>query len=151
MLHLQSGAQAHARRVVENDEVDVGGVVELEGAVLAHGQHDVARGIGRQPIALGARLAEQEMHGGGYGGIGRFRQAARDRHHRPDAAEIAQGGEKRDVGLEQAQRAHGFGHGCGGGDRGRHLADQGGEALLRERRQAPRCRLAGLRSISSVR
>ena len=46
-LHLEAGAQADAGEIVEDDEVDVGGVVELEGAVLAHGQHDVAGGLAR--------------------------------------------------------------------------------------------------------
>ena len=130
VLHLQAGAQAHAPGLVEHDEIDVGGVVELEGAVLAHRQDDVARRIGRQPIAPGARLGEQEMRRSGRGSIRSLAQAARHRHHRPDAAQIAQGGEKGDVGLEEPQLAHGIGHRVLGGDRGGHLLQETGEALV---------------------
>ena len=50
-LHLETLAQADARQIVEDDQVDVGGVVELEGTVLAHRQYDIAIGLARQPIA----------------------------------------------------------------------------------------------------
>jgi hypothetical protein len=46
------------------------------------------------------------------GRVGGFGEAARDRHDRPNAGEVAQGGEQGDVGLEEAQRAHGIGHGA---------------------------------------
>ena len=59
-LHLEAGAQADAGEVVEDDEVDVGGVVELEGAVLAHAEHDVAVGLVGQPLAGLGGLAEEE-------------------------------------------------------------------------------------------
>jgi hypothetical protein len=41
-LHLERGTQADAVEIIKHDEIDVGGVVELEGAVFAHRQHDVA-------------------------------------------------------------------------------------------------------------
>ena len=101
--------------------------------MLAHGQHDVACCIGCQPIALGASLGEEEVDGGADGGVRGFRQPAGDGHHGPHAAEIAQRGEKRDVGLEETQRAHGLGDGLSSGDSGGHAADQRRKSLLRRR------------------
>ena len=120
-LHLQAGTDAHARRVVEDDEVDIGGVVELKGAVLAHGEHDVARGLRCEPIALGLGLPEQEAYGRGDRHIGRLREAAGGDHHRPHAAYVAQRGEQRHLRLEATQDAHGVGICPGGIDCGPHL------------------------------
>ena len=130
-LRLEAIAQADAREIVEDDEVDVGGIVELAGAVLAHGEHDVAIRIAAEPIALGGRLAEQKPHGRRNGRVGRLRQAARDVHHRPDAGEIAQRGQESDVGLEPAQHAHRRGHGLGRCHGFGHLPAAGRKALLR--------------------
>ena len=133
-LHLGAGAQADAREIVEDDEVDVGGVVELEGAVLAHAEHDVAVWAIALPLARLGGLAEEEAHGRRYGGVGGLGQAMRDLHHRPDGGEIAERGQEGDVGLEQPQRAHGVSHGVGRGHGGVERAPQLLEALLRARR-----------------
>ena len=58
-LRLEPGAQADAGKVVEDDEIDVGGVVELEGAVLAHGRarcsRQAHRRANRRPWRPGGR------------------------------------------------------------------------------------------------
>ena len=38
-------AQRRRVRIVEHDEIDIAGIVELEGAHLAHGEHDVAAAL----------------------------------------------------------------------------------------------------------
>ena len=149
-LHLEAGAQADAGEVVEDDEVDVGGVVELEGTVLAHAQHDVAVGAVAQPIAGLGGLAEEEGDGGRDGSVGGLGEAARDGHHRPHAAEVAQRGEQGDVGLEEAQRAHGIGESVGCANGSGNLMAQRGEALL-GRCESVASRLAGRRSIRLAR
>ncbi len=131
MLHLEVGREADAGKVVEDDEVDVGGVVELEGAVLAHAEHDVAVGRPGAPIALPGGLAEKETYRGADGGVGRLRQAARHAHHRPDAGEVAQRGQQGDIVLEQAQVAHGVGNCVGTVDGAIEIAAKPGEAFLR--------------------
>ena len=143
-LRFEAGAQADAGEVVEDDEIDVGGVVELEGAVLAHAEHDVAGGLVGEPIAGLGGLAEEEAHRRRDSRVGGFRQAAGDGHHRPDAGQIAECGEKRDVGLEQAQRAHGFWEGARGCDGRTEVARERGEALFRGggERAEQACRMA---------
>jgi hypothetical protein len=89
-LHLQAGPHAYAVRIVEDDEIDVGGIVELEGAVLAHGQHDVAVGPRRRPVALLVRQPKEEAYRGRHGGIGCLRETACRCHDRPDAAQVAE-------------------------------------------------------------
>ena len=73
-LGLEAGAQADAREVVEDDEVDVGGVVELEGAVFAHAEHDVAGRVLGQPVAGPGGLAEEEADRRRYCRVGGFRR-----------------------------------------------------------------------------
>ena len=110
MLDLGAGAQANARQIIEDDQVDVGGIVELEGAVLAHAKHDVAvRRVG-QPLAPRLRLPEEEAHRAADGRIRRLRQAPRHRHHRPDAGKVGQRRQQSHGRLELAQRPHGLGH-----------------------------------------
>ena len=110
-LRLDALPQAHPLALVENDEVDVARIVELAGAVLAHGQHDVAGAhlghgrVGRQPVALLRCLPEQEAHGALQGRVSRFSQYGRHLHHRPDAGEIGERGQQRDLGLVDSRSA----------------------------------------------
>ena len=150
-LRLEAGAQADAGEVVEDDEIDVGGVVELEGAVLAHAEHDVAGGLVGQPVAGLGGLAEEEADGRRHRRVGGLRQAARDRHHRPDAGQIAERGEERDVGLEQAQRAHGLGGACSRLRRPRRASRVSAAKRSSGEVESAPSRLAGWRSIRLVR
>ena len=65
---LDAGRKRDALGIVEDDEVDVAGIVELAGAELAHAEHDVAGGrdatvaLGR-PLPARRRLAEEEADG----------------------------------------------------------------------------------------
>ena len=65
-LRLDIGREPCARSVVEDDDVDVAGIVELEAAELAHGNDEIAiggGGVGRgEELARFARLAEEEAH-----------------------------------------------------------------------------------------
>jgi hypothetical protein len=71
-------------RVVQDDQVDVAGVVELEGAVLAERQDDVAAaapGLLRIEIVQSAGalgIAQQPVDGGGNARIGEAGEGRRD-------------------------------------------------------------------------
>ena len=96
-------------RVVEDDEIDVAGIVELERAHLAERQHDVAavdfRGgrIGRGKLAGARGFLEQEAHGGADGGVGEIGERARTAHDRPDAADIGERDQERGFGFHLPQ------------------------------------------------
>ena len=82
-------------------------------------QGEVALGLavavrrGRQPFAARVRLAEEKGDGARDGGVSGKGQDPRHRHHRPNARNIGEGGEKRDAGLELAEQAHRLGHASG--------------------------------------
>ena len=111
-LRLDAFGQGTLQRLglPEQADVDVGGVVELKGAVLAHGQTEqagdgaarvVSRGDQLAPLALVMRDGPQ----GGLGrGVGETAERVGDGVQIPDAAEIAQGGQQVQFGLEPAQR-----------------------------------------------
>jgi hypothetical protein len=95
---------------VEDREVDVAGIVELEGPVLAHGDAEQARAGPSGPLAdMGQRPARHlQPHGLGQGGVqGRVGEAGQGAGHRvqvPDPAQVAQGGQQVQVGLQLAHR-----------------------------------------------
>ena len=135
-LRLEPLADGDLLALVEDDEIDIGGVVQLECAVLAHGQHDVAgallgRGrVGGVPVALFGGDAEQKTDGGLERGVRRLGQPPRHLHHRPDAGQIAQRDQQRRLGLEDTQVAHRLGQVRGPGHGRAHVADEFLEAAL---------------------
>ncbi|ODR98443.1 hypothetical protein AUC68_08395 [Methyloceanibacter methanicus] len=76
--------------VVEHHEVDVGRVVQLHGAELAHGDHEIAVRLVRRDLPGGKGLAEQIADRGPDRRIGRFAQTGQRLGRRPDAAEIGE-------------------------------------------------------------
>ena len=107
-------------RIVEDDEIDIAGVVELERAHLAHRQHDVAATLlGRLPVgglepAARHRLAEQEPHRRDDRRVRHFGQRTGRLHHRPDAADVGERDQQRGFSLHPAQEPHGRGFVPGG-------------------------------------
>ena len=128
--------QRRRGRVVEHDQVDVARIVELEGAHLAHGEHDVAaallrtRWIGRLEPAAADGIAQQEAHRRADGGVGEFGQRARRPHHRPDPADVGERDQQRRLRLHAAKQPHRLGFVLGGGDRLRGLRQQRREMLV---------------------
>ena len=108
------GVLRHGRRrcVVENDEIDVARVVELVGAHLAHGQHDVAAAVLRarfvfrrqSPVARG--LGQREADRGIDRSVGQVRQCPGRPHYRPDAADVGERDQQRRFRFHAAQPPH---------------------------------------------
>ncbi len=105
--------------VEEADQVDVGGVVQLARALLAHGDHGVA-GARVQVVlaetrqaALAQLGAEEKPDGRGERRVGEAGQGVHHLAEAPDAPEIGQPDEERGARLRLAQLA---GEGAGLGD-----------------------------------
>jgi hypothetical protein len=75
--------------------------------------------------------AEQVADSGVDGRISGFGETLRDHHHRPYSGEIAEGNEKGDIVLEQAQRAHDVRRCVCGRNLRSEIARECGKALLR--------------------
>ncbi len=116
--------------VEEHDQVDVGGVVELEGAHLAHGEHEHAGGFpghvvcgdARQLAAAGL-VGDEGAERGLHGAVGEAGQGVGDGVQVPGAAEIGKCCEERDPAFGLAQE-----RGQGGDVVGAGGVEQGGEA-----------------------
>ena len=117
--HKEGGgldAFRHGRcfRIVENDEIDIAGVIQFASAVLAHGEHHIAamaRGIVLIDTAefSGARGIEKKpVDRGPQHGIGKAREGCRHLVNGPDLSQIGKGNEKRGLRLGMAQRRHDF-------------------------------------------
>ena len=119
-LDVRRGSQAVA--VVKDDEVDVAGVVELAGAILAHGEHDDSRQAsrGRPPprihwpraTASRNRKSTRALSAASAHSV----RARRHLQRRPDTGQIGQRRQQGDLGLEHAQRAHCVGARCRGAE-----------------------------------
>ena len=100
---------AHAGRVVEDDEIDVGGVVQLAGAVLAHGQDEVpppALFRGRLQVAA-PHPAQQEMgHGEAHGVVGHVGQQPGALHDAAEAEAVVDRGDDRRAAALAPQELH---------------------------------------------
>ena len=101
-------------RIVENDEIDIAGVIQFAGAVLAHGEHHVAA-VARGIVAVdtaefsGARgIEKQPVDRGPQHGIGKARERRRHLVDGPDLSQIGKGDEKRGLCLGVAQCHHDF-------------------------------------------
>ena len=98
---------------VEDREIDVAGIVELEGPVLAHGDAEQARrgpGLGVANLGQGSPINLQP-HRLGQGGVqrrvGEPSQGPGHCVQIPNATQIAQGGQQVQVGLEFPQHPAG--------------------------------------------
>ncbi len=98
------------RRIVEQHEVHIGGIVQLAGAELAHAEHREPPaacrivGIGQAQFAGVVRGAQQMRHGQTQRGLGQIAQRGGDALQRPDAADIGDGGGQRDDAFGTPQR-----------------------------------------------
>ncbi len=107
-LWLDAGRQGQGVRLVEDRDVDIAGIVQLERAVLAHGDAEVARQ--RALVALAQPgdpprrqgLARGQFDGGLDRHVGEAGEGAGDRVQVPGAAEVGQGGEQVEGALELA-------------------------------------------------
>ena len=112
---LGSRSERRSRRIEKNDEIDVARIIELEGAHLAHGEHDVARslfgmrGIARRKLLAPCRVGEKITDRRANGRVRNIGQRARHAHDRPDSANVGQRDQQRRLGLHLAQDAHDFG------------------------------------------
>ncbi len=101
------------RRVVEQHEVHIGGIIQFTGAELAHAEYREApaacrvRGIRQAQLARVVGGSQQVRHGEGQGGFREVAQRRGDALEWPDAADVGDGG-------RQGDNAFGATH--GGGD-----------------------------------
>ena len=95
-------------RVVEHDEVDVGGIVELAGTVLAHRQREVTPSVlfGHLHLAPFHALPEQMRDGQPGAVIRHVGEQPRAMHDIPDAEAVAEAGHHRDAIALHPQQAH---------------------------------------------
>ena len=98
--------------IEKNHQIDVAGEIQLVGAHLAHGEHDVAGVLLGMALVAGRELAaahgvaKQMIDRGAKRHIGHVGERARHPRHRPDAADIGQCDEERRLRLHAAQHAH---------------------------------------------
>ncbi len=120
--------------IVEDDEIDIARIVQLEGAVFAHGEHGQAGG-GFEPCRIGfgktgaqGSFAQQEAQRARDAGIGEIAQRARDRGQIPQPGNIGERNGERGAALGLAQRRHRdlLVFGQGNGARRRHDVVQHG-------------------------
>ena len=113
-------------RIEENHQIDIAGKIQLVGAHLAHGEHDVAGVLPGMALVAGHELAaahgvaKQMIDRGAERHVGHVGERARHPRHRPDAADIGQRDQQRRLRLHAAQHAHQ--HGLGARRRGAALA-----------------------------
>ena len=109
---LQPVCRDTGGRIVEDDDVDIGGIVELTGAELAHAEDDhsgAGRGIGRigQPELAGeVRGVKQVVDGGRQAGLGQRAQPPRRLGRRLQARQVGERQEQGGVLLDRAQPRH---------------------------------------------
>ena len=91
-----------ARRVVEQHEVDIGGIIQFTGTELSHAEHREPaaacriRRIGQAKLARVMGGAQQVRHGKGQGGLREVAQCGGDAIEWPDAADVGDGGREGD-------------------------------------------------------
>ena len=117
--------------VEEHDEVDVGRVVELAGAELAHGEGEHAAGLGDLRLGDAGELAASDLGGDEGleaeldGAVGEPAERRGDIGEIPGAAEIGERDQERGAAAGDAQRV-----GEGGDAVGGHGGENGGEDAL---------------------
>ena len=117
-------AQGHRRRLaplrhrqqlrhVEDGYVDVAGIVELEGPLLAQGQAEQAGGRAAGPVLGKEETPPVPLHRGRHGQgrlhrrVGKPGQRPGDGIQSPDPAKVAQGGQQVQLRLQMAKRGPG--------------------------------------------
>ncbi len=99
-------------RIEENHQIDVAGEIQLIGAHLAHGEHDVAGVLFWMALVAGHELAaahgvaKQMIDRGAKRHVRHVGERARHPRHRPDTADVGQRDEERGLRLHAAQYAH---------------------------------------------
>jgi hypothetical protein len=112
LLGRASAAIIDPRRVEQHDDVDVGGVVELAGPELAHGENHHAAvlerpfGVWQHQLVAGRGLAQQVGQRDRQGGGCEAGQRAGHLLQRPGAGQIRQRDQKRHPPARRAQRLH---------------------------------------------
>ncbi|MND62831.1 hypothetical protein D3C80_541260 [compost metagenome] len=105
------GKNAHLR-IEENDDIDVGGIVEFSPAELAHAEHDEARatarlrGIDKLQLAAFMGREEKMVDRGGDGGLRKFAQPACRLLRREDAGKIGQRQDEAEGALGRPKHGH---------------------------------------------
>ena len=128
-----------ALRIVEQDEVDIAGIIQLASAELAHAEHreaalvlDVPWGrlrVGQVKASLALRGAPQQVRAGEVeGGLGELGQRMGDLREPPGARDVGDGDGECHHALRPAQRLGDLRAGCSGrdgGERGEAVRDHG--------------------------
>jgi hypothetical protein len=109
------GSASRARERSKNTEIDVGGVIQLKCAALAHAEKNPSRSafrvalIGEFDLAGERSGAQREANGGGKRGVGDPRERPRRLRHVPDFGKIGEGDDERGVLFREPQQAHQLG------------------------------------------
>ena len=109
---LGAGHERWRVSVVEHDEVDIAGIVELAGAHLAHRQHDVAasdlrlRRLRRTKLCRPRSLIKKMPRCRADRGIGQCGERGGDPRHRPDATDVSQSDQERRLRPHAAKELH---------------------------------------------
>ena len=120
--------------VVEHDDIDVAGIIELVRAHLAHGEHHIAaarfrpRCIGRHKATLPCSCAEEMADRRPDRRVSKIGESCGNAHHRPDAADVGERDQERRLRLHAAQEPHHLALVGGGGDRARRVGQDRREA-----------------------
>ena len=111
-LNALAPAIDHLFVVVEHDQIDIAGIVQLAPAQLAHAEHDQAGaalgvlGMGQpQGAALGL-AAQQEADGETDGGFRQQRQRTGHLLQRPGPSQVGHGRQQGTAALDRAQAGH---------------------------------------------
>ena len=86
--------RAKTRRVEQDDQVDIAGIIQLERAELAHAEHDHAArshgvfGVAQRKVALFAELAQRKIESGVDCVVGKAAERFGHLMQRPDATDI---------------------------------------------------------------
>ncbi len=143
--------------VEQDDQVDVGGVVQFPRAMFAHGQDEQTGAhlrLGGIDLDLSARglRPQQKFQRGRDRRVGEIGQRAGDVRHGPDLAEIGEAGQQRHFLLRLAQAPHHFGF---VGNQIRGIARGGQHPVARARRivsqKTPKPLGIGRRKVPEVR
>ena len=99
-------------RLEEQDQVDVGGEIQLSGAELAHAEHDEAGAVagpvavGQRELALVVRLAQQEVDRRTHGRVGQRAQEAHARRGIGRPREVGERDQHMRFRLQEAKVGH---------------------------------------------
>ena len=98
--------------VIEEDKVDIAGIVQLTRAELAHGEDDETAlplgrgGVGGGQLALALGSGEEMARRGGDRGVGEAAERAGDALELPPTGDVGDRDQQRHLALRDAQRPH---------------------------------------------